>query len=58
MRDMQAKMQTLYVTDIDGTLLTKNQAVSEYSKRVINKLVDRGMLFMYATARSAETAGW
>lgn len=49
-------MKTLYVTDLDGTLLTKDQVVSEYSKRVINELVDNGMLFTYATARSLETA--
>lgn len=50
------KMKTLFVTDLDGTLLTKDQVVSEYSKRIINVLVDNGMLFTYATARSAETA--
>lgn len=50
-------MKTLYVTDLDGTLLTKDQVVSEYSKRAINELVDSGMLFTYATARSMETAG-
>lgn len=49
-------MKTLYVTDLDGTLLTKDQVVSEYSKCVINELVDNGMLFTYATARSLETA--
>ncbi|MDE6293810.1 MAG: HAD family hydrolase [Clostridiales bacterium] len=49
-------MKNLYVTDLDGTLLTKDQVVSEYSKRVINELVADGMLFTYATARSLETA--
>ncbi len=49
-------MKTLYVTDLDGTLLTKDQVVTEYSKRVINGLIDNGMLFTYATARSLETA--
>lgn len=57
MRDSKEKMKTLYVTDLDGTLLTKDQVVSEYSKRIINRLVDNGMLFTYATARSSETAG-
>ena len=50
-------MKTLYVTDLDGTLLTCEQTVSEYTKTVINGLVDRGILFTYATARSDETAG-
>lgn len=50
-------MKTLYVTDLDGTLLHKDQTVSDYSKRVINELIDRGELITYATARSGETAG-
>ncbi len=49
-------MRTLYVTDLDGTLLGPEQTVSEYTKRVVNGLVERGMLFTYATARSGETA--
>lgn len=47
---------TLYVTDLDGTLLTPDQTISDYTKTVINGLVDRGMLFTYATARSGETS--
>ncbi|MBD5132086.1 MAG: HAD family hydrolase [Clostridiales bacterium] len=50
-------MKTLYVTDLDGTLLKKDQTVSEYSKRIINDLISRGELITYATARSGETAG-
>lgn len=49
-------MKTLYVTDLDGTLLSPEQTVSAHTKRVINGLVERGMLFTYATARSGETA--
>lgn len=37
-------MSNLYVSDLDGTLLR------------INSLVDKGMLFSYATARSLITA--
>lgn len=49
-------MKTLYVTDLDGTLLNTHERVSEYSKEVINKLVEEGMLFTYATARSSISA--
>lgn len=49
-------MKTLYVTDLDGTLLRQNDRVSAYSARTINGLTARGMLFTYATARSAVSA--
>ena len=49
-------MKTLYVTDLDGTLLNQSAKVSEYSIKVINQLVDKGMLFTYATARSLVSA--
>ena len=45
-------MKTLYVTDLDGTFLTKEERISSYSLEKVNALVDRGMLFTYATARS------
>ena len=49
-------MRTLYVSDLDGTLLRSNEKTSEYTNQVINSLVDKGMLFSYATARSLITA--
>lgn len=49
-------MKTLYVTDLDGTLLNSQKCVSEYSIQVINELVEKGMLFTYATARSLSSA--
>lgn len=49
-------MKTLYVTDLDGTLLGSNKCVSEYSIQVINELVEEEMLFTYATARSLSSA--
>lgn len=49
-------MKTLYVSDLDGTLLRSNQKTSEYTNRIINELVTKGMMFSYATARSAVTA--
>lgn len=49
-------MKTLYVSDLDGTLLRGDGATSEYTNNVINRLTDRGMIFSYATARSLITA--
>ena len=49
-------MKTLYVSDLDGTLLRSNQQTSEYTNKVINSLTDKGMIFSYATARSIITA--
>ncbi len=49
-------MQTLYVTDLDGTLLNSNDRISQYSIDTINGLVAKGMQFTYATARSLVSA--
>ena len=49
-------MKTLYVSDLDGTLLQSNAKISEYTNQTINALIERGMLFSYATARSYLTA--
>lgn len=49
-------LKTLYVSDLDGTLLRSNERTSEYTNNVINSLTDRGVLFSYATARSLITA--
>ena len=48
--------KTLYVTDLDGTLLNRQDRISPFSIEAINGLVDRGMLFTYATARSLVSA--
>ncbi|MDE5937529.1 MAG: HAD family hydrolase [Lachnospiraceae bacterium] len=49
-------MRTLYVTDLDGTLLNSNDQISQYSIETINGLVAKGMQFTYATARSLVSA--
>lgn len=49
-------MKTLYVSDLDGTLLRSDETVSKYTARTINELTNRGLLFSYATARSFVTA--
>ena len=49
-------MKTLYVSDLDGTLLRSDEKTSDYTNKVINNLTEKGMLFSYATARSMVTA--
>ncbi len=49
-------MKTLFVTDLDGTLLTRNETVSAYSCEKLNHLIDSGLLFTFATARSVCSA--
>lgn len=49
-------MPTLYLSDLDGTLLRSDQRTSTYTNETINRLVAEGMMFSYATARSFNTA--
>ena len=49
-------MKTLYVSDLDGTLLNSKMKISENSLNIINALIDEGMIFTYATARSISSA--
>ena len=48
--------KTLYVSDLDGTLLNGQEQVPAFSRRVINRLAERGVAFTYATARSQHSA--
>lgn len=48
--------KTLYVTDLDGTLMRNDKTLSDYTIRTINSLIDRGMVITYATARSFHSA--
>lgn len=45
-------MRTLYVSDLDGTLLGGDQRLSPGTREIINELVADGMLFTVATGRS------
>ena len=47
---------TLYVTDLDGTLLRSDATLSEYTANTLNRLIDEGVMFTYATARSYVSA--
>ena len=49
--------KTLYVSDLDGTLLRRDQTISPFTAQTIRALTEKGMLFSYATARSIVTAG-
>lgn len=49
-------MKTLYISDMDGTLLNDGGKVSRRSVEIINELIKKGMLFTVATARSAMSA--
>lgn len=40
------KNKTLYVSDLDGTLLRSNQTTSEYTNEVINSLTEKGIVFL------------
>ncbi len=47
--------KTLYISDLDGTLLNKNAELSEYTINTLSKLNAKGVDFSLATARTAET---
>lgn len=48
--------KTLFVTDLDGTLLNGKQRINPQSIEIINSLIEKGLLFTYATARSLASA--
>ena len=48
--------KTLYISDLDGTLLNQNAELSERAVDTLNKLIETGIHFSVATARTAATA--
>lgn len=46
---------TLYVSDLDGTLLNNNARLSEISKTLLNNAIDNNINFTIATARTPAT---
>jgi len=50
------KAKTLFISDLDGTLLNKNAEITPVTAKIINGLIDDGLIFTYATARSFLTA--
>lgn len=45
-------MRTLFLTDLDGTLLRSDATLSDATVEILTGLIGQGMLFSYATARS------
>ncbi|MBD5260490.1 MAG: HAD family phosphatase [Bacteroides sp.] len=50
-------MRTLFVTDLDGTLLGPDRKVSAESVGMINEAIAEGAMFSVATARTPATVG-
>ena len=48
--------KTLFVTDLDGTLMRGDLTISDFTVKTINNLVEQGISFTYATARSIVSA--
>jgi hypothetical protein len=44
--------RTLYVSDLDGTLLGPDARISDFTRETVNRLADAGELIALATARS------
>jgi len=45
--------KTLYISDLDGTLLNRSAALSEYTKNTLNIMISNGLNFSIATARTS-----
>ena len=48
-------MKTLYISDLDGTLLNNSAEITEKSKNLLNEFIEKGNYFSVATARSEAT---
>ena len=49
-------MKTLYISDLDGTLLDNKAQLQSAAVHTLNSLIERGLNFTYATARSWTSA--
>lgn len=49
-------IKRLYITDLDGTLLNSKGEVSGNTRKIINSLIEKGIYFTFATARSVYSA--
>lgn len=47
--------KTLYITDLDGTLLDSESRISSRSRELLNRVIAQGALFSIATARTPAT---
>lgn len=48
--------KTLYISDLDGTLLNADASISKKTAEMLNDFISHGGFFSYATARTAATA--
>ncbi|MCL2773190.1 MAG: Cof-type HAD-IIB family hydrolase [Oscillospiraceae bacterium] len=48
--------KTLFISDLDGTLLNTSAQITPTTAKIINGLTENGLIFTYATARSFHTA--
>ena len=53
---MKFAQDTLYVTDLDGTLLGNDAKIPDEALRLLNEMLDEGLPFTVATARSWTSA--
>ncbi len=49
-------MKTLYLSDLDGTLLNQQSTLSSRTISILNSLIEQGLCFTIATARSRSSA--
>ena len=49
-------MKTLYISDLDGTLLNRSAELSVYTKTTVNSLIAGGLNFTVASARALNSA--
>ena len=47
--------KTLWISDLDGTLLNKDKQITDYTKKVLNDAIHEGLIFSIATARTPAT---
>lgn len=52
----ETAMKTLYLSDLDGTLLNRQTELTPETISTINRLMERGLCFSIATARSLSSA--
>lgn len=50
-RAIERGRRTLYIADLDGTLLQNDQTLSDHTVETVNRLISRGMMVSVATAR-------
>ncbi len=48
-------MKTLYISDLDGTLLNNSAEITQTSKNLLNEFIEKGNYFSVATARTGAT---